>query len=124
MGTANQLLQLGHARPAMNRTEKSTKKDNDDSHHQRERKSSLAQAFESWVGAEEDQMETPMNNFPEMNQLPPLEEIERKPSIEALQSLSGALKASSSSECLTRLRQAPSVSKLHRLARFLHLKHS
>ena len=65
-----------------------------------------------------------MNNFPEMNQLPPLEEIERKPSIEALQNLTTALKASSSSECLTRLRQAPSVSKLHRLARFLHLKHS
>jgi len=61
-----------------------------------------------------------------MDSLPPLDDIERKPSIEALEGLTSALKASSSSECLTRLRQAPAagLSRLHRMALFLRLKHS
>lgn len=104
------------------RTAKITEEDPVKQSPTRTRSASLAQAFESWVGAEEDNME--FSSIPSRESLPSLEEIERQPSIEALEGLTSALKASSSSQCLTRLRQAPSVSKLHRMARFLHLKHS
>jgi len=59
--------------------------------------------------------------FPATSQLP---ELERKSSIEALEDLSSALKSTPAAESLDALRRSSSVSKLHRIARFLRLHNS